>query len=61
MAGLNRLAGKVAVVTGAAVFTLMLTLGMFEKYPRMKCAVLEAGAHVDWCMVGLAGQQGGSA
>jgi predicted TIM-barrel fold metal-dependent hydrolase len=25
-------------------FTSMITLGMFEKYPRMKCAVLEAGA-----------------
>lgn len=25
-------------------FTSMLTLGMFEKYPRLKCAVLEAGA-----------------
>lgn len=27
-----------------AAFTSMLTLGMFEKYPRLKCAVLEAGA-----------------
>jgi len=27
-----------------AAFTSMLSLGMFEKYPRMKCAVLEAGA-----------------
>jgi predicted TIM-barrel fold metal-dependent hydrolase len=25
-------------------FTSMITLGMFEKYPRLKCAVLEAGA-----------------
>jgi predicted TIM-barrel fold metal-dependent hydrolase len=27
-----------------AAFTSMISLGMFEKYPRMKCAVLEAGA-----------------
>ncbi|HEV8718875.1 MAG TPA: amidohydrolase family protein [Candidatus Binatia bacterium] len=27
-----------------AAFTSMLSLGMFEKYPRLKCAVLEAGA-----------------
>lgn len=25
-------------------FTSMITLGMFEKYPRLKCTVLEAGA-----------------
>lgn len=25
-------------------FTSMITLGIFEKYPRLKCAVLEAGA-----------------
>lgn len=25
-------------------FTSMIALGMFEKYPRLKCAVLEAGA-----------------
>lgn len=28
-----------------AAFTHMLSTGMFEKYPRMKCAVLEAGAN----------------
>ena len=27
-----------------AAFTSMITLGIFEKYPRLKCAVLEAGA-----------------
>ncbi|MGH7966713.1 MAG: amidohydrolase family protein [Candidatus Binatia bacterium] len=27
-----------------AAFTSMIALGMFEKYPRLKCAVLEAGA-----------------
>jgi predicted TIM-barrel fold metal-dependent hydrolase len=27
-----------------AAFTSMISLGMFEKYPRLKCAVLEAGA-----------------
>lgn len=27
-----------------AAFTSMISLGLFEKYPRMKCAVLEAGA-----------------
>jgi predicted TIM-barrel fold metal-dependent hydrolase len=28
-----------------AAFTQMLSLGMFEKYPRLKCSVLEAGAN----------------
>ena len=28
-----------------AAFTQMLSSGMFEKYPRLKCAVLEAGAN----------------
>jgi predicted TIM-barrel fold metal-dependent hydrolase len=28
-----------------AAFTSMKTRGMFEKYPRMKCAVLEAGSN----------------
>jgi predicted TIM-barrel fold metal-dependent hydrolase len=28
-----------------AAFTHMLSTGMFEKYPRLKCAVLEAGAN----------------
>lgn len=28
-----------------AAFTQMLSMGMFEKYPRLKCAVLEAGAN----------------
>ena len=27
-----------------AAFTQMMSLGMFEKYPRLKCTVLEAGA-----------------
>ncbi len=27
-----------------AAFTSMIALGIFEKYPRLKCAVLEAGA-----------------
>jgi predicted TIM-barrel fold metal-dependent hydrolase len=27
-----------------AAFTSMITLGIFEKYPRLKCAVLETGA-----------------
>jgi predicted TIM-barrel fold metal-dependent hydrolase len=28
-----------------AAFTSMMTRGMFEKYPRLKCAVLEAGSN----------------
>ncbi len=28
-----------------AAFTSMMTRGMFEKYPRMRCAVLEAGSN----------------
>jgi predicted TIM-barrel fold metal-dependent hydrolase len=28
-----------------AAFTSLMTRGMFEKYPRMKCAVLEAGSN----------------
>jgi predicted TIM-barrel fold metal-dependent hydrolase len=28
-----------------AAFTQMMSLGMFEKYPRMKCGVLETGAN----------------
>ncbi len=28
-----------------AAFTQMLAIGMFEQYPRLKCAVLEAGAN----------------
>jgi len=28
-----------------AAFTQMLTTGMFERYPRMRCAVLEAGSN----------------
>jgi predicted TIM-barrel fold metal-dependent hydrolase len=28
-----------------AAFTQMMSLGMFEKYPRMKCTVLESGAN----------------
>ncbi|ETW92963.1 MAG: hypothetical protein ETSY1_41325 [Candidatus Entotheonella factor] len=28
-----------------AAFTQMLGIGMFEKYPRLKCAVLEAGSN----------------
>ena len=28
-----------------ADFTSMMTCGMFEKYPRLKCAVLEAGSN----------------
>ncbi len=28
-----------------AAFTSMMTRGMFEKYPRVKCAVLEAGSN----------------
>ena len=28
-----------------AVFTQMMSLAMFEKYPRMKCTVLESGAN----------------
>ena len=28
-----------------AAFTQMLAAGMFERYPRMKCAVLEAGSN----------------
>jgi predicted TIM-barrel fold metal-dependent hydrolase len=27
-----------------AAFTQMISLGIFEKYPRLKCVVLEAGA-----------------
>ncbi len=28
-----------------AAFTQMMSLGMFEKYPRLKCSVLESGAN----------------
>jgi len=28
-----------------AAFTSMMTLGMFERYPRLRCAVLEAGSN----------------
>ena len=28
-----------------AAFTSMMTRGLFEKYPRLKCAVLEAGSN----------------
>ena len=28
-----------------AAFTSMMTRGMFEKYPRLECAVLEAGSN----------------
>ena len=28
-----------------APFTQMIALGLFERYPRLKCAVLEAGAN----------------
>ena len=28
-----------------AAFTSMLTRGMFERYPRLRCAVLEAGSN----------------
>jgi len=28
-----------------AAFTQMLSSGMFERYPRLKCAVLEAGSN----------------
>lgn len=28
-----------------AAFTQLISLGMFEKYPRLKCAVLEAGSN----------------
>jgi len=28
-----------------AAFTSLMTRGMFEKYPRMRCAVLEAGSN----------------
>ena len=28
-----------------AAFTSMLTRGIFERYPRLRCAVLEAGSN----------------